>query len=805
MIKSYLKIAIRNLLTNKVFSAINISGLTIGIASCILIMLFVQNEISYDRYHKEAEQIYRVHIFGSLGGNDFNMAVSCAPMAAALMNEFPEVKVAARVRSYGFPVARYEDKAFSEEKWYSADSTYFDVFTCQFLEGMAQGALAKPNTVVITESMRKKYFGDESALGKVLRCDNRRDYMITGVIEDIPANSHFHPEFLGSLSTYEDSRNVFWVSNNFYTYFVLEKDVDINLFEEKIQQLITKYAAPQIEQALGQSWEELKKQGAAYEFKIQKLTDIHLHSNLAAEIEPTSDATYVYIFSIIALSILIIACINFMNLSTAKSTNRSKEVGIRKTLGSTKGRLISQFLSESVILTIISVMFAIVLVYLTIPYFNNIAGKNLEFGLFSNLYSIPLIILFAIVVGLFAGIYPAFFLSAFDPVLVLKGNVKLKGGSSWLRSSLVIFQFAVSVVLFIGTFIVSDQLYYIQNKNLGFDKEQILVVQKTDDLGDKVRAFKQELLEYKDVKAVSNSNVLPLKITNNSVFNYEGPKSQESFLLNMIMADYDFAEVYGLKIKTGRYFEKEKSLDSNSVVLNEKAIAQMNYADPIGKHLIQIGRRPEENNNIPIVGVVEDFHYQPLHSKIQPLAIFPINFNGRFVSVKISAGSLPETITFIEQKWKKFAGAQAFEYTFFDEDFSKNYEAEQQTANIFTSFSFLSIMIACLGLLGLAAFITEQRTKEIGIRKVLGANIMGILILLCKEFAKWVVIANVIAWPLAYFVMDKWLQGFAYRTELGIGIFLISGILAMFVALITVVTQVIKVATANPVNSLRYE
>ncbi len=805
MFKNYLKIALRNLIKYKSFSFINITGLAIGIAACVLILLFVSDELSYDKFHEKYDRIYRVHTSGRLANNEFNMAVSCAPMAGTLMREFPEVESATRIRNYGFPVFRYGDKAFSEEKVFWVDSTFFDVFTAKFLEGSAETALFQPDAIVLTESMRKKYFGDEPAVGKVINSDRRLDLIVTAVIEDFPRNSHFRPDFLENLARYGDSRNNRWVSNNFHTYAVLKEGTDEAEFERKVGDLVLKYAAPQIEQFTGTSFEKLKEQGAAYAFNVQKLTDIHLHSNLEYELEPNSKASYVYIFSVVAVAILLIACINFMNLSTAKSTTRAREVGIRKTLGSNKGKLISQFLTESILLTMIAVVISIIVIKLMLPVFNNIAAKQLDFNLFDNFVSLPAIILFSVIVGIVSGLYPAFVLTSFQPVNVLSGGGKKWGKGSWLRSGLVVFQFCISVILFVGTFVVYYQLEYIQNKDLGYSKEQLVIVEKTDDIGNRIPAFKNRLSDNHNVISVTNHHTVPGKAFGNNVYQFEGGGGNENHLFWMWFADYDLAETYGIEMLEGRFFSEEFPSDSQGVVVNEKAVKALGLEDPIGKRIIDRGRRPEDTRFFPIIGVMKDFHFESLHSEVRPIMVMPMRGNGRYTAVRIAPNDIKSTMQYIEATWKDFAFDQDFEYTFMDDQFARLYAAEQRTSNLFTTFSVLAVSIACLGLLGLAAFVTEQRTKEIGIRKVMGATVPSILFLLVKEFTKWVILANLIAWPLAYFAMNDWLSSFAYRIDIGFGIFVIAGVISLFVSVATVMSQVVRASLSNPADSLRYE
>ncbi|OGU33954.1 MAG: hypothetical protein A2068_14575 [Ignavibacteria bacterium GWB2_35_6b] len=808
MLKNYFKIAVRNLLKYKAYSFINIAGLAIGIACCILILLFVNDELNYDKFHKNYGNIYRVTLDSKIGNNEFIGAVTPTPMAEALVRDFPQVKAAAKFINFGFPVLRYGDKVYSEEKMFWADSTIFDVFTVEFIKGEAKNALNQPNTMVMTEKMAKKYFGDEDPVGKFINSDNRLDVLVTGVVKEFPENSHFHFDFLGTLSGRQLGDGQIWVSNNYYTYFVLQEGTDYKQFEAQMNKKFLEYIGPQILQFTGIPFEEHLKQGLRYQYDIQLITDIHLKSNLENEIEPNSDITYVYIFSLIAVGILFIAIINFMNLSTARSSGRAKEVGIRKTLGSTFNQLIKQFLSESVVMSFIAIVLAVGVVYAMLPFFNDIAQKTLSLNLFGNIFIIPSLILLSIFIGILAGSYPAFFLASFKPVAVLSGKLKRGTKGSFLRSGLVIFQFAISIILIVGTIIIYNQLQYIQGKNLGFNKEQVLIVHKTDDIGLRVVNFVEELKTNPNVINASNStNVMGLSF-GNSAYRMNDKPDQSPILLWNFFTDVNFASTYQIKMGEGRFYSKDRVTDSTGIVINEAAIKTLGIiGDPIGQDIFRIGGNNGNGSTQKIIGVVKNFHFESLHNEIRPLAInlfFRGNF-GRYVSVRVAAKNIDETIDFIEDKWLNYAGKQAFEYTFFDDDFARIYANEQRTGKLFTSFAVLAILIACLGLLGLAAFTAEQRTKEIGIRKTLGASVFSILILLSKEFTKWIIIANLIAWPISYFVMDKWLQDFHYRIDIGIWVFLTSGIAALLIAIITVSSQAVKAALSNPVDSLKYE
>lgn len=804
MFKNYLITTIRNLFKYRGFSFINIIGMGFGLACCLMILLFIQDELSYDRFHEKADRIYRVGFDAVLNNNASKGVVSCAPLARALVEEFPEVEASTRARNYGFPVFRYGDKVFSEERVFWVDSTFFNVFTVSFIKGDSKRALNKPLSIVLTRSMAEKYFGDEDPMGKSLNADNRRDYIVTGVVEDVPKNSHFHYDFLASLVSYPIDRDVFWVSNNYYTYFVLKGGASPKVLEDKVFELLKRNAGPQVQQALGITIEQFYAGGGVYRYFFQRLTDIHLHSHLDYEIESNGNFAYVLIFSIVAFGILLVACINFVNLATARSANRAKEVGIRKTVGSSRGQLIRQFLVETTFLSSLAMIVALILVYLFLPSFNMLSGKQLDISLFMSASNVLAIVGLIFIIGLLAGTYPAFFLASFHPVSVMRGE-KVKGGRrSVTRSILVVSQFTISVILIIGTLIVRRQVEYTRTTNLGFNKDDIIIVHKTDDLFDRLQPFKLELLENANIICVSNTGRLMGQPFGNSVFMLTGKTGEESHLLWTLATDPDFVKSYQIEMVTGRYFEEGREADLSGCILNEAAVKTLGLEDPIGKELIAPG---DDAPRLQILGVMKDFHFESMHQKIRPLIIFPYrpNNRGRYVSVRIQPNTAKESLSYIESTWHKFSLNQAFEYEFFDDHFGRIYLAEERTAQILFSFSILAIIIASLGLFGLAAFIAEQRTKEIGIRKVMGATVSGIIVLLIKQFTKWVIIANLIAWPAAYFMMKKWLQNFAYQAPLTIWVFLISAMLALIIAILTVSYQSMKAALANPVSSLRYE
>ncbi len=806
MLKNYLRVAIRSLNKYKGFSIINVLGLAVGTACCILIFLYITNELSYDKFNKKADRTYRIYMQSRIHNSELITATTPAPMGAAVLKDLPGVETYTRIKDFGYPVLRYKNKEFKEEKIYWVDSTFFKVFTVKFLEGDPNTALIKPNSIVLTKTEAEKYFGKEDPLGKIINADNKKDYLVTGVIKDFPQNSHFHFDFLASMSTYKTSESTYWLSNNYYTYIVLKNGVSPGKIRNQIKDLIKKYAGPQILKAVGVSLEQFEAAGNNFGYNLQSLTSIHLHSHLDYELEPNSDISYVYIFSAIAIAMLLIASINFMNLSTARSQRRAKEVGIRKTLGSGRKQLISQFIIESILLSLLAVLIAVGIVELVIPFFNSLAGKNISLSLLTNYSSIPLLIIFAIAVGLLAGTYPAFYLASFDPAKILKANFP-KNRKSLLRNGLVVFQFAVSIILIIGTFIVQDQLEYIQQKNLGFNKEQVVIINNAGDIGSRMESFKTSLAKTPGVLSVTNSTDIPGHQTSDSAYKIEGTSSNETNDLRKIDSDYNFIKTYGMKMVKGRYFSREHPSDSMAVIINQAAVKSYGVTDPVGRNLVLLGKTPEESKIYRIIGVVKDFNYESLHQKIRPLVIHLFNKDnyGKFLSLKIAGGNYQHTISSIEQNWKNFAGKESIDYNFFDQTWAHLYFAEQRTSKISVVFSIIAIFIACLGLFGLAAFITEQRTKEIGIRKVLGASVPEIFYLLSKEFTKWVLIANIIAWPAAYYIMHNWLSNFAYRISISPWVFLYSGIIALIIALITISGHTVKAANSNPVKSLKYE
>ena len=807
MFRNYFKSAFRSIAKHKGYSFINITGLAIGMACCLLILMFVNDELSFDSYNENADRIYRVAGSIRFGGRDFDLAVCPAPMAKTLVEEYPDVIDAVRLRDRGSFIVKYGDNSFKEKKFVYADNNLFDIFTINLLEGDSKTALKDPKTLVLSRETAEKYFGRENPIGKVVKIDNKDDYKVTGVFDNIPSNSHFHFDFIASLESLEESREQMWLNNNFNTYLLLDKNADHAAMEAKFPELIKKYLAPQVKQFTGQTLEKLSADGSVkIKFYLQPLRDIHLHSDLTAELEANSDITYVYIFSAVALFILVIACINFMNLSTARSAGRAKEVGMRKVLGSIRSQLIGQFLIESLILSIISMLIALVLVNLALPFFNNLSGKELSMADNYNPAMILSMLVITLLTGFFAGSYPAFLISAFQPISVLKGQ--LKGGvkSGFLRSALVVFQFAASIILIIGTLVVMNQLHYIQTKKLGFDKDHVLILHNAYLLDKQVETFKNEMLESPHINEATVSEYLPVPSSRNSsgVFPEGKYNNKTSTSMQIWKVDYDYIKTMGMKIVEGRDFSREFSTDTTATVINRRTAEQFGWTNPLGKRLSKFKSNEGDMEHYTIIGVVEDFHFDSLRNNIGPLMMYLGDSKG-MISFRIDGSDIAGTLGLLKDTWNRFMPGQPFEYSFLDERFNNVYRTEEKIGEIFGSFAVLAIFVGCLGLFGLAAFVAEQRTKEIGIRKVLGASISSIITLLSKEFAILVGIANFIAWPAAYFIMKKWLEDFAYKTAMSPWTFLAAGMAALLIALITISYQSIKAALANPVNSIKYE
>jgi putative ABC transport system permease protein len=803
MLKNYLKIALRNLRRHKTYSFINVVGLAVGLACCLLISLYVKDELSYDRYHAKADRIFKIVTDSRWPEKESKFALTPAPLAEALVRDFPEVETATRLFTFfGEGLVAYGEKRFTEPRIYFGDSTFFEVFSIPLLAGDARTALARGNAVVLTQNVARKYFGEEDPLGKTLSINHGFDVQITGVMAEVPANTHFHCDFVLSMTAMRFSRSPsFITNNNFHTYAVLRPNASPQALEAKFPEAIKKYAAAQVAERFGQTFEAYTAAGNETKWTLVPVTDIHLRSNREYEIEPNGSLTTVYLFASIAAIVLLIACINFMNLATARSAGRAKEIGVRKVIGSNRLQLLGQFLTESLLLSFFALLIALVLVELFLPTFNQLAGKQIEISFFANAVSIAILLGVTLLVGLLAGSYPAFVLSAMRPALVLKSGSPTNLGGAWIRRGLVVFQFAISVALIAGTFIVHKQLGFVLNRSLGFDKEQVLVIKRASALGQQREAFKQKLLQNSNVINAAASTTLPGKLYGRSTYRALGAPAENSHAMHEMDVDENFLPTLGLTLNSGRNFSREFATDTSAVILNEAAAKLFGWNEPLGQFLTQPGDSLWRAN---VIGVVKDFHFESLHKQIQPLVIlYQPNF--QYWSIRVRPENLAATVQAVETLWREFAPQQPFEFSFLDQDFDAQYRAEERTGKIFGIFSALAIFIACLGQFGLASFTIQKRTKEIGVRKVLGASAVSIVSLLSKEFVKLVLLATLIASPLAYYIMHRWLQAFAYRIDIGVMTFILSGSVALVIALLTVSLQSLKAALANPVEALRYE
>ncbi len=800
---NYLKTAFRNLLKNKGFTALNGLGLTLGIATCLLIVFYVMDELSYDKYNENASRIYRINNMIKFGGNENTYAGSPAQAGPTLKNEFPEIEHEVRlIKSDGIQVKK-DNQYIKEDHAVFADSTLFAVFTLPMIDGNPATALKDPHSVVITEQTAKKYFNRADVVGQTLLINDTDAYKVTGVIKDLPAESHFRFDFFFSMSTLSDSREDSWLSNNFTTYVLLKKGADPARLDAKFPAFIRKHMGPQLQGALHITVDAFEQSGNYYRFGLFPLTSIHLRSSCIDDLAANGNIDYVYIFSAIALFILLIACINFMNLSTARSANRAREVGIRKVLGSPRKYLVAQFLTESVIVTMAGAVLAVFLAWALLPVFNTLSGKELVVNshLFGQL--LPILVAFVLIIGCLAGSYPALFLSGFQPIDVLKGKLStgFKGGR--LRSVLVVFQFGISLFLITSTLVVYRQIKYIQSRDIGYNRDHVLIVHNTETLGNQSTTFKEEIKQLAGVDNATLTSALPTTGNGDytALFEDRSLDQKRAVHSQRWSVDEDYLNTLGIRLKSGRDFSRQMPTDSNAVIINEAAAKQLTYANPLNEQVYAPGDNMlKKINTYHIIGVIRDFNFRSLRQNVTPLML-QLKQDPGALSIRIRAGAdVPAILAQVSDKWKGLSPNRGFAYSFMQEDFDGLYRSELRIGQIFLAFSTLAILIACLGLFGLVAYAAEQRTREIGIRKVLGAQIYTIVSMLSKDFIKLVVLSIVIASPLAWLAMDKWLQGFAYRVDISLWIFIIAGLIALLIAVLTVSIQTIRAAMANPIK-----
>jgi len=810
MIKNYLKIAFRNLMKYKFISFVNLFGLAVGLTCCLLILTYILNELSYDKYNANADRIYRVtRTFNNQqGAVSLSLSTISPPFASFLSNDFPDIQKVTRLLDNGLTPIRYREKLFNENNVYFADENLFNVFTLKLITGNPRTALTVPFTVMLSEETAKKYFGNEDPMNKSIRFNNQFNFKISGIYKSFPANAHMHPNMLLSFNTLNDTAvygaqnlRTDWGNNSFFTYLLMPENYPVQNMVAQFPAFLDKYVDRKDYNGLEPS--KFSTLG------LQKLTDIHLRSHTDSEAEPNGDITRVYVFSLIALFILLIACINYMNLSTARSALRGREIGIRKVIGARRKELILQFLSESVVICWVAILIAAFLTSLTLPWLTKISGQELSFNILFKWQIIVSLLITPFFVGIISGIYPALFMSSFQPIKTLKGLFKSGGGNISFRKVLVVTQFSISIILIITTAIVFQQLHYMQQKSLGFDKDQVVVIPYGADVNKQFNALRTELLRNTAIKEVARSSRIPtgrlLDELGASILDGDSLRLLLNTNIKYVGVDYDFVPAYNIKILAGRNFSREYSTDTASFVLNESSVKVLGWKNPqdaIGRDF-KYGNRKGH-----IIGVVNDFNFESMHQQILPmvLVMFPPSlefFNS--ISIKITGKDTHATLAYLENTWRKLLPETPYQFTFLDENFDKLYQSEQRQGKIFMVFACIAIFIACLGLFGLSSFAITQRVKEIGIRKVLGASSGSIVTLLSKDFLTLIAIAAIMAFPIAWYAMNNWLNDFAYRISIQWWVFALAGILAALIALVTVSLQAIKAAGANPVNSLKTE
>jgi len=810
MLKSFFIATYRNFKNNRVYALTNIIGLSIGMCCCLLISLYVSYELSYDHFFKDKDQIYRVALERKYPDRTRMFGSSPVTLAPTFLENYPEVEIATRLHKLFFRsnlvLTREDNETFSEDRFLFADSLFFQVFSFNFLEGDPATALNGENNIVLTESTANKYFGDNPALDKILMVDTTA-LLVTGIIEDVPDNSHMNFDLLGSIHSLpfieaaieQDS----WVNPWLYTYIKLREDADPVEFEKKLPVMVQDFGMASILNGLGLSPEDYLKSGHDFLYFLQPVTHIHLHSNLDIELQPNSNIIYIYLLISIVILILTVSCINFINLATARSTERAKEVGLRKVMGSSKKQLVAQFLTESILINIISLIVSILICWALLPTFNSFVDKSLTLFIVFNPTIIAGLLAFSISIGLIAGLYPSFVIAAADVTLVIKGNYKSNTKGRLIRNGLIVFQFFVSILMVTGTLMLEKQMRYISNKNLGFDKENLLVLRNTQVLDQNFEVFKNKVNQLASVNNITSAFGVPGEFLGSDIFTPDDPEISQ-LRANISIVDENFIPTMNMEIQSGRNFSDE-FYDTLSIIINESAANTLNYEDPI-KHRLFSGNL-EENPGSEIVGVVKDFNFKTLHYDISPLVIRYAGegFNPDIIIIRLNPGNPVTIISEISSIWDSLVPEEKINYAFLDQELDKLYYSEQTSGRIFSSFTLVSIIMACFGLFGLTAYMIQQRVKEIGVRKVLGASVFDILILLNWNITKLVLLAFLLSLPVAYYGIDQWLQNFAYRTSISALIFLFAGILTLFIAWITISYQSIKIAFKNPVDSIRDE
>ena len=807
MIKNYFKTAWRNLLKRKGSFIINIFGLSVGITCCIFICSYIFNELTYDTYAREAKNIYRVEIRNTSNNTVTEYPSVDVGVGGGLKNAFPEIEAYTRMVPFSNNFISYGNKKFKENLIAIVDSNFFEIFTNPFISGTAKRALTDPNAIVITKTFAKKYFGDEDPIGKQLEYSLLKSSLkVMGVIEPMPVNSHFHFDAFISRTSFPQLKDSSWINYGTFTYVRLNKNANADRLESKFPQVVSEHVVPQVQKNRGVSLDEARRSVNEFVLKLRPLTDIHLYSKTKFELEPSGDIQYVYVFGALAVFILLLACVNFINLSTAGASGRAKEVGIRKVMGSFRNQLILQFLSESVLISFCALFISFALVYLLLPWYNQLSGGQMNFSFFTNPIAVLAITGFTLLIGMIAGIYPAFFMSSFQPIKVLKGMQGTRfRGKYLLRDGLVVFQFSISLILIVATTVIYIQLRYMKNRNLGYNKEQVLVINNARTLKQNQHAFKQTLLQNRFITGVTNALGTPAdsKMGGTQVYPMESKDNENhaGIFINIYDVDYDYIPVLQMEIASGRNFSKDFPTDSiDGTIINQAAAHELGWdgRNAIGRKILRPGQK-----TLNVIGVVKDFQYSSAKEAIAPLMM--LLKKGNSYLVRISTSDVKSTVSSLQDTWNSFNTGVPFEYTFLDDNFNSLYKSEEKTGKIFSVFSVIAILIASMGLLGLISYITITRTREIGVRKVLGASVPGIVFMIAKNFIALVLLSAFVAVPVSWWAMNKWLQGFAYRINISWWIFLAAGILTILIALFTISFQSIRAAIANPVKSLRSE
>lgn len=806
MIINFFINALRSLRKQPGYLLLNIAGFAIGLTSFIFITSYVVHELSFDRFHKNYKNIYRIKVIGRMSGGKIDQAITAAPMAQAMLKDYPEILQATRVRGYGDWLVGYEDNRFNEDGVLFADSTFFDVLSFRLLRGDPGTALVRPRSLVLTEDYALKYFGTQDPMGKKMSFEADTNlYTVTGVVQNVPDNSHIKFDMLASMSTYPGQANsTMWLSHNFFTYILVKEGTDKAALQAKLQDLITRYVGEQIQRFLGYSIDDFRKAGNDFSYVLEDLKDLHLKGATQYNPEPLGSPSTVRIFGVVAILIMIIAIVNYINLATAKSVTRAREVGVRKASGAAKSGLVIQFLGESVILTALGGVVAVLLVLALTPAFNQLLGLHVPAILFRGYGWLAGFGVLIVLTGIFAGFYPAFVLASFNPVDVLKGTLNPGSMSRRLRAALVVIQFTISILIIIGSIVIYSQLSLMTRKDLGFNKENLIVIRRVDAFFMQMAAFRDRLLQIPGVKAVGFSRAVPGTTFNNNAFLKDEDPDRNTFLLNQTQVSYDFPQTLGVQLAQGRFFSTEYSTDSTAVLINETAVKNLGLTDPVGKYLL-LPAGPDQFIRIKIIGIMKDFNIESMHKEITPVIFTVLGRQGgdQFATVRLTGNDINATIKEIEKTWKTFAAKQPFQYDFFSDRWNNLYASELKTGKIFIIFSILAIFIACLGLIGMMTYITNKRTKEIGIRKSYGAESSEVLVMLSKEVFYLILISSLIAYPLAFFASRYWLQGFADRISVSPLVFFLSTLIGFCIGWISISYQAFKAANYNPANALR--